>query len=776
MTEFRVKSFSYKSYFPACAFLALVSLFLFREIVIDGHLLFGTDFVSFYLSLKQFLYDELRANHQIPLWNPYVFGGMPFWAHFESTIFYPLDFLFLLMPAEKAYGYTMLLHVFLTCVSMYILGRSLAFGSLGSLISAIVYGLNGLMMATIYDGQMFRTQSFIWLPLIVWCLNKSVESPAFTWHAAWAGILWGFQVLSGSPQDAFYTLLAALLFLVLHSKPIIQNASWNLRLLGTAGLLLLLGLGIASIQIIPSFEFVEHSVRSSVPYEHATRGSYPIYGLITSILPHFFGSYITGNFWVSDVPWSIPLYSLYVGILPLVLFLFAPLSSLLNRKFYVYALTLAIFALLMSLGSHTPFYRLVYYVPGFDKIRAPSKMIVLWVFAWALIAGSLTTNLLSSRKELLFRRMKLLLFVLPPLALLDVAFLSKNSLTLQAFSFLIPSSAIPARMAEAQWTIANQFHRFTLFLVAITFLLYLHARDFLTPRAAGAFLGGVLLFDLISANYGAIRHDDKFYAWASETKNHLDKSIGQDKTVYRTGSFQHRMGANIEMYLGYQTVNGYNPLFPRTYYEYVNHYKFYNKPVPEGWIVFFYDNSGNGVLMDLLNVKYVISHTAKTYGLRESYLPRAFIVPESRIIDRKNILDTMVEKDFDPTLTILLEEKSSTTSSRTPSATGLRSYAQILDYRPDRITIQTDSNYPGYLFLSEVFYPGWNAFVDEQPKRVLRANYLFRAVEVPGGNHKVVLVFEPLSVKLGLSITLFTILILICAPIFLALTKKRAAK
>ncbi len=317
---------------------------------------------------------------------------------------------------------------------MYYLGKSLGFGRFGSFAAAIVYSFNCLMMATLYDGQMYRTQSYLWLPLIVWFLNKSIGSRSFAWYAAMAGILWGFQILSGAPQDAFYTLLAAILFLVFHSRSTLQNARWNLRLLATVGLLFLVGTGIAAVQIVPSFEFIEHSVRSSVTYDQATRGSYPLHGLITSILPHFFGSYITGNFWVSDVPWSVPLYNLYVGILPLMLLMFLPFFTFPSRKLFAYAITLAIIALVLGLGSHTPFYKLVYYIPGFDRIRAPAKIIVLWVFAWALIAGSLATHLLSSSKEFLLRRAKWLIFVLPIIVLLDLALLYRNALTLEIFS------------------------------------------------------------------------------------------------------------------------------------------------------------------------------------------------------------------------------------------------------------------------------------------------------------------------------------------------------
>ncbi len=80
-------------------------VFIFRGVIFDRHLLFGSDFVGFYQGLKQFLYNEIHHHHSIPFWNPYIFSGMPFWAHFESTIFYPLDILFWVMAPEKAFGY-----------------------------------------------------------------------------------------------------------------------------------------------------------------------------------------------------------------------------------------------------------------------------------------------------------------------------------------------------------------------------------------------------------------------------------------------------------------------------------------------------------------------------------------------------------------------------------------------------------------------------------------------------------------------------------------------
>jgi len=86
-----------------------------------------TSLIYTHLSTKQFLLREIATHHAIPLWNPYVFSGMPFWAHFESTILHPLDILFWIMPPEKAYGHTMFLHFVLSGLLMYLLARSFHF-------------------------------------------------------------------------------------------------------------------------------------------------------------------------------------------------------------------------------------------------------------------------------------------------------------------------------------------------------------------------------------------------------------------------------------------------------------------------------------------------------------------------------------------------------------------------------------------------------------------------------------------------------------------------
>jgi len=263
--------------------LGLFCLFLFRAIIIGNHLLAGKDFLDFYLPMKQFLYDQIHKRHSIPLWNPYIFGGMPFWAHFESTIFYPLGFLFLLLDPARAYGYTMFLHLLAAGVFMYMLSRSLAIGRTGSFIAAIIFTCNGFVMALLYLGHMSPVMSYAWLPIILFSLNKALRGENPCLWASIGGILWGIQILAGAPQDAFYTFLAAMLFLLVSDRVYYKRSGRSLKNLIIVPLcLFLFGSGLAAIQVLPAFELINESVREALDnYEMVTMASYPPEGLIT---------------------------------------------------------------------------------------------------------------------------------------------------------------------------------------------------------------------------------------------------------------------------------------------------------------------------------------------------------------------------------------------------------------------------------------------------------------------------------------------------------------
>jgi len=750
-------------------------LFLFRDILLNRHFLFGSDFVAFYLGMKQFLFTEIHTHHSLPFWNPYIYSGMPYWAHFESTIFYPLGFLFWLISPERAFGFTVLFHLVLGCVLMHLLSKSFFSSPWAGFVASAVFVLNNFLMATLYDGQMHRIFCYVWIPLILYLLNKALNSPSLWFYGSLAGAAWGAQILAGAPQDAFYTFLAASLFLAWNLKRPLKSARHNPRAFLLLVLLFCFGSGLAAIQLLPAFEFMGQSVRASLGrYDLITQGSYPPEALITAFLPRFFGNYVNAEYWVSGVPWSIPFYNLYVGILPLFLLLFLTRDHSGHGRILGFSVSLALIALVLALGSHTPVYQWVSMLPGFDKIRAPAKIIMLWAFAMALLAGKGMDDLLRMGEKSLRRRGCMALCCGLLLAGLNLFFLFDPSLVLRVFSPFILAEAIPSMMSHARDIILSEFHRMvliSLFLVLLFFVL-IRLRRHRSQSFILFLMSGILVLDLGHVNWGAVRYKDEVYDWTLQAKTGLDSNIGKDRELYRVGSFEFGMGPNIEMVMGYQTVGGYTPFFLHRYYEYINFYT--EGHLPEAWVYFFYGRHPKTRLMDLLNLKYEILYDQGSYTIRSTGLPRAFLVPGHDVVERSEVLSRLTHPDFDPKKTVLFEKEDEPLGLRPqaspePAPPGL---ARILSYRPDRLAIETDSPAFRYLFLSEIFYPGWKAFIDGQPTRILRGNYLFRVLELPEGRHQVRLEFDPWTIKAGTGITLLTATMILAMLVFRRLKRK----
>jgi len=765
--------FNRKDLIP-CAVIAGFCLYLFRGILLEGHHLVGIDFVGFYLPMKQFLYDELHRHLSIPFWNPYIFGGMPYWAHFESTIFYPLGFLFWLIPPNQAYDYTLFGHLVLAGLFTYFLAREMGMGRPGSVVAGAVFACNGFVMALLYMGHLSPIMSYIWLPMVVLFLNRALTFKTPFLHAAGAGLLWGFQILAGAPQDAYYTFLASMLFLACHLRLASAAPRGFLKLCAVACILFLTGAGLASIQIIPAFELIAQSVRASLDdYEMVTMASYPLQGLITMLLPHFFGSYAGSGFWVNNVPWSVPHQNLYVGILPVLALFFLQYRRSQNKQFLWFLVITASLALVLALGRNTPVYKMAYLFPGFDRFRAPSKIIVLWVFALGLLGGVGFDRLFAKTEETPSWRLRILFLTGLGFLFIDLILHLDQSIPLKIFSPFLLKEAIPDKIAYAAAVIRDEFHRLTLFTLLIALLCMLLKRGRWGLTLGTASLCTILLLDLGYVHKPTVIQGDDLYRSMKAIKNGLDSTVGQDKTVYRVGSFMHPWGGNFEMYCRYQTVNGYTALFPSRYYDYCTQYA--DHELPEGWAVFSYGVKKNPLLMDLLNVKYEINYSARSYALRETFLPRAFVVPKVRILPRKDLLNGLESPGFNPKETLLLEEEDKPTVPQPQAASEEtpKSSARIVSYRPDEITVEVESEAPGFLFLSEIYYPGWKGFVDGRQEQILRANYLFRAIEIQKGRHKVQLVFDPFSIKAGIAVTLITLLAVCCLSFYAFRTRAR---
>jgi hypothetical protein len=184
-------------------------------------------------------------------------------------------------------------------------------------------------------------------------------------------------------------------------------------------------------------------------------------------------------------------------------------------------------------------------------------------------------------------------------------------------------------------------------------------------------------------------------------------------------------------------------------------------------------------ILDMLNVKYICvanmsDKKKKGYVLANrtavaslyrnlNWMPRAYLVDRPVIIkDEDKILGKLKDKTFNPEWEVILEEdfpKIPITKSQTPNKFQLPitkfQTSEIISYKPNGVVIRTNIDSPKFLVLADSYYPGWKAYVDGEPAKIYRANYILRAVYLnKPGEHTVKFVYRPFSFKLGLGITL----------------------
>ncbi len=149
--------------------------------------------------------------------------------------------------------------------------------------------------------------------------------------------------------------------------------------------------------------------------------------------------------------------------------------------------------------------------------------------------------------------------------------------------------------------------------------------------------------------------------------------------------------------------------------------------------------------------RLVHSGDVKVYENLE-VLPRAFVAPEAvTVADDDAARALLTAREFDPqAVVIVIADGKPPTAAGSPAVSGRQS-ATITEYTPELIRLTAAG--PGYLLLTDAFYPGWTATIDDAPAPILRANLMFRAVWLPEGEHRIEFRYAPLAVTIGLWIS-----------------------
>lgn len=749
---------------------------------------YSSDLSNFFAPLITLGFDSLSKG-KLPLWNPYIFSGVPFLAESQLGIFYPPNLLHLFLPLSFSLNLLIILHQCLAGIFMFLYIKRISQDCFSSFVGASVFALSSIFITRIFAGHLTVLYAISWIPLLFLLVDKYIPKKSYI-LAVLTGFVLCLQLLAGHIQFVFISLLA--LFLYGSCLKYLQNDKYSvkdyLQFFSLFFVSLVFGIGLSSIQLLPLMELLKESIRLKDPLFRFCF-SMPPENLITLLTPGFFGWISNALWWGKWFPWES---TLYVGVLPILLSFFAIIKGGKYAKFFAFLL---LFSWVLSIGVYLPIFKCVFnYLPAFNLFRANGRFLTLTAFSFSVLTAFGCRGLKNYYNDKGIDR-KLIFTIIFGLVLLFILIGLKfilSQLWKKFFYFVISYDKLATETGfnfgqgfnplQAKEITISELNKSIIILLEAIVILIFYASRLLKERIMKFLIAAFIIFDLLSfgGNYlSGFSLKDSYLD--NKTVDFLKSNIGQSRYLaMRTLIWNPGIMNRIP------SIGGYSGVVPRRYNEFLN----FTQERPLDGAIALDAITKLSKLFELVNLKFVLvnkeyvtfaaPHFKHVFsnGNIDIYqaattLPKAFIVHKAKfILKRDDILDALLDGSFDFKDEVILEENFKLIKLENPSKL-IEQEPKIITYLPERVVVKADSKSDGYMILCDNYYPGWKAYLDGKKIPILKADYILRAVFLPAGSHTIEFIYAPASLKLGFAITVL-FLILSLAICLIHIFKKKS--
>ncbi|MFK7778254.1 MAG: YfhO family protein [Gimesia sp.] len=778
------------------------------DVLVGSHDQGHNDTTNQFIAFKSYQKICLEQHSEFPFWNPYSLLGMPWLGSPQSSLFYPGNWIFYFTNALTTISWSLLFHHWWAGLGAYLLGRKYRLNFFSSLLSGIIFLAAPYFIAKTGEGHFTSITQIAWFPWIFYGYELLIEGRKKAIPIL--ALLIAFAFFCGHVQELYYLLLFFTASIVIESlitffrnkEPADTTPVTNDQIkpdlashpISSGGLIKgwmiagILTFGLVAVDLIPVYIYTQQAVRAGgIDLKALESGSLALPSLLQLLDPFVWGGPANyrgpgGYYWEAVC---------YFGCLPLLLACLGMLTSFRNQS----VVRLSLFGLasfLLAFGPHLPFYNLCYdFIPGFSMFRIPARLLWICSLAIAMLAGfgceSISNLFLNSARKK-YRNIASICFITTLLFLAWLVFYSQG---------LISLKIDPERIIKLQ-------------LIPCTIaVLGLCAAIFLACISRKTAAGGFILLCII-CSYELSEHSDQILrtipqsTFRNETKItlFLKENLGQHRVLVGQKLLSDREAWNDQIL----KIQGYEPV-PLVRLGLIAAAVFPQKDA--ALMMAGYSepqlSTARQPLLDLLSVKYAILQTdqrveiegwkiveqgsiPEEFTLRNSKptqipylvlenlnpLPRAYLIGNSKPLnqnDQSKIIVKTIAR-VNPRNEVLLQNDVLPKGTRQKYKA-----AEIIKATPNQLQIKAELTAPGYLILSDIFYPGWTARVNDSLIPILPADFSLRAIPLPKGTHEVHLSFSPPGFKIGRIISIMTltiILILLLRP--LRFTQDNTAK
>lgn len=748
------------------------------------------DTTSQFIAFKSYQKNCWEQFQQLPYWNPYSLLGMPWLGTPQSSLFYPGNWLFFFINAVNAISWSLVLHHWWAGLGAYLLARKYKLSFFSALLSGIVFLAAPYFVAKTGEGHFTSVTQIAWFPWILYGYELLREGSRKA--VPLLAILISLSFFCGHVQELYYLLLFLSVSLTIEClldhflqkrqpspQEQVESGSENQLTTSSPGsrfkgwiLVSLLVAGLVAIDLIPVFIYTKQAVRSSgIDMAALYKGSLNTYSLLQLIDPFVWGrpdQYQGPGLFYWEAVCSF-------GCLPLLLALLGTGVFCRNRN--VIRLTLiGLAALLLAFGPHLPFYTLCYkLIPGFSMFRLPVRLLWLCTLAISILAGFGCESLIQLSESQRKKTYRLILGVIFVAALAGMAYQLLRSQGVIAFNMgteqTFQLQLIWLFAALTTGTIAlllASFSRKTaiggtlLLCLVCSWELGAHSQQILRTVPQNSFRGETPLLTFLKANLGEHRVlvNQKLLSDREAWQHQIMKVQGYEPVpLVRTGLLaaaafpQPDAAAMMAGFKSPDLLTARKPLLDLMSIKYAI-LQTDEKQEIEGWKII-----GQGKIPEEFHLQNTVPQQLP-YLILENLapLPRAYVTGNAELFNSnqpsQKIVATIAK--LQPRNEVLLQQDVLPRGERQPFSAATISHAT-----PNQLTIEASLTSPGYLILSDIYYPGWTARIDNQELPVLPADYSLRAIPLPAGEHQVKLSYLPPGFQIGRIISVTTLVLLL---------------
>ncbi|MFQ5915424.1 MAG: YfhO family protein [Nitrospinota bacterium] len=754
------------------------------------------DNARYYLPHQLFLVRAFFDRGEFPLWNPFILAGTPFFASANKHTLAVTNLFYAFLDFPTAVNWAVAVQVFLSGLFMFIYLRALLGSDEGlpALAGAILFMFSGDLIERTF---ILSVEELMWVPLALWALHRASLPPFRLWPFACLGLLLSLIYLGGHEFNTpiLYGLVGVVWMATLLRGWRGWSGGFRAAFFGGSGLALLVCVGLSGIKLFPSLENFLLSSRllpgypidvdavdataSALTKQLGYVGLNLAFPLRTPLILQSFG----GNLF-------------YFGFLALVCLAAAKGNARQWPAGLFVVLGLA--GLIVGVGGR---FAVTTLMEKFGELRWIS---LIRPFAQHHNQALLTTTSLPVAAAFCFRA------VMGRAE--DPLWRGRFAAAMAGlFGFLVLSGV--AGFFGLTGVLSGFFRNFSVWMAAgvaggTAILFGLWRRGLIGKKAVWVGMLGLMAVDLIVMVRLPFRLPDR-RLWFPRTRS--VEFLRRQPGPYRIVAFQDYQGPwawfspvfapNTAMMDGIEDMRGWSNFMWRRHAQLFSGVENSNLASLDRLYrnrIDLYRNVAWFKWLDLFNVKYVLLSNDEEDLLRPDkfrlvhssevriyentdVLPRAFVVYDYEVEgDPARAIRRLSDKSFDYRSRVLLDEPLSPDlgvrrvtpereepfSSSVAEAGAPLSEVRFLEYRPNEVTLRVKSDRPGFLFLADSYHPGWRAFVDGNQVPVVPANFIFRGVPVPKGEHEVKFQFRPRSFLIGSGVTGGTLVLLWLVAVF----------